>query len=71
MQKAKKPPLTRAITDFVTSVPAICEEVEQVVLDGGSISHLILLEKNRCQEIGLKYASYVISNFKSASVFYV
>ena len=68
-EKQKNPPLARAATDFVSNAPVICEEAEQVVFDGGSILNLILWEKNiRCQDIGLKYTSYVISNFRSASV---
>ena len=43
IQKAKNPPLTRAITD---NALVIDEEVEQVAFDGGSILHLILWEKN-------------------------
>ena len=67
--KAEKPPLTAAITDFVSNAPVICEEVEQVVFDGGSILHIILWEKNiKLQDTGLKYTSYIISNFRSANV---
>ena len=33
MEKAENYPLTRAITDFVSSATVICEEAEQVVLD--------------------------------------
>ena len=61
--------LTRAITDFVSNTRVIVEEVE-VVFDVGSTLHLILWEKNtKWQDTGLKYTSYVISNFHSASVF--
>ena len=52
-----------------SNVPVICEESEQVVFDGGSILHLILWEKNiRLQDAGLKYISYVNSDFPSTSV---
>ena len=61
--------LTRAITDFVSNALVIVEEVEQVVFDVGSMLHLILWEKNiRWQDTGLKYTSYIISNFWSAIV---
>ena len=54
---------------FISNVPVICEEAEQVIFDGGSILHFILWEKNiRCLDAGLKYASYVTSNVRSASV---
>ena len=43
--KAVKPPLTAAITDFVSDAPVICEKAEQIVFDGGSILYLILREK--------------------------
>ena len=69
MKKEEKPPIARAITDFVSNAPIICEGAEQVVFDGGSILHLIMQKKNiRCQDAGLKYTSYVISNFRSVSV---
>ena len=69
MQKVKKPPLARATTDFVFNVPVICEEAEQVVFDGGSMIYLNLWEKNiRCQDAGIEYTNYVISNLRSASV---
>ena len=32
MKKAENPPLTRAITDFVSKTPVTCQEVEQVFL---------------------------------------
>ena len=35
--KAEKLPLTTAITNFVSTAPVICEQVEQIVFDGGSI----------------------------------
>ena len=71
MQKAKRRPLARVITGFVSNAPVICEEAEQVAFDDGSISNLILWEKNiRCQDAGLKYTSYVSSNFRSASVIF-
>ena len=67
--KAEKLPLTTAITNFVSTAPVICDQVEQIVFDGGSILHLILCEKNiRLQDTGLKYTSYIISNFSSANV---
>ena len=44
MLKAENPPLTRAMTDFVSNVIVIGEEVEQVVFDGRSILHLILMK---------------------------
>ena len=67
--KTDKLPLTTAITNFVSTAPVICEQVEQIVFDGGSILHLILCEKNiRLQDTGLKYTSYIISNFSSANV---
>ena len=69
MQKAENPPLTRAITDFVSNALVVGEEVEQVVFDDGSILNLILWEKSiRSQDKEMKYTSYVISNFRSASV---
>ena len=68
MQKAKNLPLSRALTDFVSNALVADEEVEQEVFDGGSILNLLLRENNmRCQDKGLKYTSYVISNFRSAS----
>ena len=52
-----------------SNAPVICEEAEQVIFDGGSKLHLILWEKNiRWQDTGLKYISYVLSNFWSTSV---
>ena len=60
MQTAEKPPLTRAITKFVSNTTVICEETEEVILNDGFMIHLILWEKNRCQDIGLKYTNYVI-----------
>ena len=57
----------RAISGFVSNEPVICEEVEQVDFDGGSILHLILWDI-RCQDTGFKYTSYVISSFRSACV---
>ena len=68
MQTAEKPPLTRAITKFVSNATVIYEETEEVILNDGFILHLILWEKNRCQDIGLKYTNYVIWNFWKASV---
>ena len=72
MQKAGKTPLATAITDFVKSksnAAVICKETEKFVLDGGFLLHLIPWEKNtRYQDIALKYANYVISDFRSASV---
>ena len=69
MQKAKRRPLARVITGFVSNAPVICEEAEQVAFDDGSISNLILWEKNiRCQDTGLKYTKNVISHFRSANV---
>ena len=54
MQKAEKPQESQ-LTLFSNAL-VICEEAEQVVLDGGSKSHLILWEKNiRWQNTGLKY----------------
>ena len=47
MQTAEKPPLTRAITKFVSNATVVCEETEQVVLNNGFSLHLILWEKNR------------------------
>ena len=37
MKTAEKPPLTRAITKFVSNATVICEETEQVVLNDGSV----------------------------------
>ena len=69
MEKAEKPPLARAITDFVSNAIVLCEEAEHVVFDGGSILHLIFWEKIiRYQDTGLKYTSYLISNYRSGSV---
>ena len=42
MEKAEKPSLARAITDFVSNKTVICEEAEKVVFDGGSTLHLVL-----------------------------
>ena len=52
--KAVKPPLTAAITDFVSDAPVICEKAEQVVFVGGSILYLILWEKNIIYMIGYR-----------------
>ena len=52
MQKEGKTPLTRTITNFVSIAPVTLEVTEQVNLDDDSILHLILWEKNRCQDIG-------------------
>ena len=69
MKKEEKPPIARAITDFVSNAPIICEGAEQVVFDGGSILHLIMQKKNiRCQDAGLRCTSCVILNFSSASI---
>ena len=69
MEKVEKPHLSRAITNFVSNATVICEEAEQVGFDGGSILHLVLWEENvRCKDTELKYTSYVMSNFRSASV---
>ena len=47
-----------AITDFVSNVPVIWIEAEEVAFNGGSILHLILFEKNiRCQDTGVNYTS--------------
>ena len=43
--KGRKTSLARAITDFVSHAPVICEEADQVVFDSGSILHLMLYEK--------------------------
>ena len=68
MQKAENPPRTRAKTNFVSNALVI-EEVEQVIFDIGFILYLILWEKNiSWQDTVLKYTSYVISNFRSATV---
>ena len=68
-KKQRIPPIAAAITDFVSNAPAICEEAEQILCDGGSIWHVILWEKNiRCQDAGLKCTSCVILNFSSASI---
>ena len=45
-----------------------CKEAGQVDFNGGSMLYIISWEKNRCQDTGLKYTSYVISNFRSVSV---
>ena len=69
MQIAENTPLTRALTDIVSNALVTGEELEQVVFDDGSILNPILWEKNiSWQDTGLKYTSYVISNFRSASV---
>ena len=72
MQKAGKTPLATTIDDLVkgkSSAAVICKETEKSVLGGGFLLHLIPWEKNtRYQDIALKYANYVISNFRSASV---
>ena len=61
--KSRRHLLTRATTDFVSTAPVIFKEGEQLALDGGAIKHFILWEKNiRCQDTGLKYTSYIISN---------
>ena len=53
-----------------SNTPKICEEAEQVVFDGGSKLYLILLEKNiTWQYTGLKYISYVLSNFQNLVLF--
>ena len=36
-KKQRISPIAAAITDFVSNTPAICEEVEQILCDGGSI----------------------------------
>ena len=59
-QEFKRKQHKRAITKFVSNATVICEETEQVVLNDGFMLHLILWEKNRCQDIGLKNTSYVI-----------
>ena len=66
-QEFKRKQHKRAITKFVSNATVICEERDQVVLNDGFILHLILWEKNRCQDIGLKNTSYVIWNFRSAN----
>ena len=72
MQKADKPPLAAVIADFVknkSNAAVICKETEKFVLDGVFLLHLIpWVKKTRYQDIALKYANYVISNFRSASV---
>ena len=69
-QEFKCKQLKRTITKFVSNATLICEETEQVVLNDGFILHLILWEKNKCQDIGMKYTSYIIWNFRSASVIF-
>ena len=67
MRRVEKPPLTRAITDFICNALVIFEEVEQVVFNDHYILHLILWEKNiRRQDTGFKYISYDISNIMNA-----
>ena len=45
MQKAEDTTLTRALADFVSNAPVICEEVGQVVFDGGFILYLTFVGK--------------------------
>ena len=54
---------------MLSNTTKICEEAEQVVLDGGSKLDLILSKKNiRWRDTGLKCISYVLSSFRNTGV---
>ena len=74
LRKSDKSQLSKAITNHIKSkcdVPVVENITDQYVLDGGSLIHRVLWQKNlTCGQITEKYCNFVLSAYHEAVVIF-